>query len=283
MSFVFLYRHKKDIPLIKLLTHKKTYILFGLLLIIFIIAFFVVLAGFGFKGFPAYVSGFKFAASHAGSGHPAYLFGEHSMDGWWYYYIAAFLIKTPIATLIFILLSLILFNRIRNRDIVNELFLVIPIAVLLVFSFFNSINIGVRHILGIYPFIFVFVSKIVNLKIKKQKIFSIIIVLLSLWYIISSLGIYPHYLAYFNEAVGGADNGHKYLLDSNIDWGQDLKGLKIYLDERGIEDIKIGYWGQDTPDRIGINYQQLNCYAEPGLIAVSVNTLYGLRKEGAIV
>lgn len=201
------------------------------------------------------------------------------MQGWWYYYIAAFLIKTPIPTLIFILSSLVFFNRIRDKEMVNELFILVPIIILLVFSFFNHINIGVRHILPIYPFIFVFVSKIINLKVKKQGIFTISIILLSLWYVTGSLMIYPHYLAYFNEAVGGPNNGHKYLLDSNIDWGQDLKGLKIYLDEKGIKNVTLGYWGKDSPERIGISYKPVNCYPEPGLIAVSVNTLYGLQEQ----
>jgi len=276
LAFIFLYKNKKDLALVELFTSKKTLTLYGLLLIIFIIAFFVIIAGFGFKGFPAYVSGFKYAVWHTNTSHPAYLFGEHSMQGWWYYYVVAFLMKTPIPMLALLVLSSIFFKRAKNS--VNELFLAIPAAVLIIFSFFNHINIGVRHILPIFPFIFVFVGGLVNVKVKKQKILSIVVLLLSIWYIISSLMIYPHYLAYFNEAIG-PDNGHKYLLDSNLDWGQDLKGLKNYMEENGIDEIKLGYWGEDDIEKRGIKYSAVNCYPEPGLIAVSANNLYGLWEE----
>ncbi len=279
LAFVFLYKNKKEASLVRLLTHKKTYTLLGLLFIIFIIAFFIILTGFGFKGFPAYILGFKYVIWHANAGHPAYFFGQHSMYGWWYYYIVAFLIKTPIATLIFMILSLVLFKKIRNKDIVNELFIATPIITLIIFSFFNHINIGLRHILAIYPFVFVFVGKIVNLKIKKQIFFTALLILLCLWYAISSVMIYPHYLAYFNEIVGGPDNGHKYLLDSNLDWGQDLKGLKVYMEKNNINNITLGYWGKDNINVRGIRYRTVNCYPEPGIIAVSVNNLYGLREE----
>src|SRR3989338_1965950 len=279
LAFIFLYARKNEMALKKLITDKKTCTLFGLLFVILIIAFFVVLAGFFFTGFPAYILGLKYIAWHTNAGHPAYLFGQHSMNGWWYYYIAAFFIKTPIPLLIFLVLSLVFFNKPKGKDIAAELFLAVPVIALIVFSFFNHINIGLRHILPIYPFIFVFVSKIINLKVKKQGILNFAFIALCLWYLAGSLVIYPHYLAYFNEAVGGPDNGYKYLLDSNLDWGQDLKGLKIYMDKHGIKNITLGYWGKDSPERIGIRYKQVNCYPEQGLIAVSANTLYGLRED----
>ena len=59
------------------------------------------------------------------------------------------------------------------------------------------------------------------------------------WYGISSVKTYPDYLTYFNEIVGGPKKGIDYLDDSNIDWGQDLKRLKGFLDKRGINKIKL--------------------------------------------
>jgi hypothetical protein len=64
-------------------------------------------------------------------------------------------------------------------------------------------------------------------------------------------------LAYFNEFIGGPKNGYKYLVDSNLDWGQDLKGLKHYMEERGIERIKLGYFGSADAAYYGINYDYL--------------------------
>ena len=83
---------------------------------------------------------------------------------------------------------------------------------------------------------------------------------LALWYIISSASIFPHYLAYFNELIGGPGQGYKYLVDSNLDWGQDLKGLKRYMDAHGIARVWLSYFGSASPDYYGITYDYLPSY-----------------------
>ena len=124
-----------------------------------------------------------------------------------------------------------------------------------------------------------FVSKLVNYK-KGWLTYSIII--LSLWYLLSSISIFPHYLEYFNELVGGPSNGYKYLIDSNLDWGQDLKLLKVWIDDNKVDQIKLAYWGKDNPIYRNINYQLLECYKpETGLMAVSVNYLIGFSEKWA--
>jgi hypothetical protein len=74
------------------------------------------------------------------------------------------------------------------------------------------------------------------------------------------LRIAPHHLAYFNEFVGGPDQGYRYLSDSNLDWGQDLKGVKAYIDEKEIATIYLSYFGTASPSYYGIRYQ----YVPPG-------------------
>ncbi len=229
----------------------------------------------------SYIKGLDFVSKHSIKGHQSYLMGMHSKQGWWHYFIIAFLIKTPVATLLFLLLSILLFKRLK-KETFNELFLIIPIIVFFTIFIFNHINIGLRHILPIYPFILVFISRISFLRTKPKWIFAIPLVILLLWYLVASLFIYPHYLAYFNEFVGGPNNGPKYLLDSNIDWGQDLKGLKNYVDENNVENLILGYWGKDRPTYRGIDYQQLDCNPINGRIAVSVNILYGLVPENEV-
>jgi len=83
---------------------------------------------------------------------------------------------------------------------------------------------------------------------------------LAAWYIYSSTAIFPHYLAYFNELAGGPDNGYKYLVDSNLDWGQDLKGLKRYMEAHGIERVWLSYFGTARPEYYGITYDYLPSY-----------------------
>ena len=75
---------------------------------------------------------------------------------------------------------------------------------------------------------------------------------LCLWYAVSSIGTYPHYLAYFNEIAGGPESGYKYLVDSNLDWGQDLKNLKTYVDTEGLNTIRLAYFGSAHVDYYGI-------------------------------
>jgi hypothetical protein len=71
----------------------------------------------------------------------------------------------------------------------------------------------------------------------------------------SVLRIAPHQLAYFNEFVGGPENGYRYLSDSNLDWGQDLKGLKSYIVKQNLEVIYLSYFGSASPSYYGIRYQ----------------------------
>jgi hypothetical protein len=72
---------------------------------------------------------------------------------------------------------------------------------------------------------------------------------------VSSLSVAPHQLAYFNELVGGPGNGYHYLSDSNIDWGQDLKGLKTYMQRNRLKRIYLSYFGTALPAYYGIDYQ----------------------------
>jgi hypothetical protein len=108
------------------------------------------------------------------------------------------------------------------------------------------------------------------------------------WYVGASCYIHPHYLAYFNELAGGPDNGYKYLVDSNLDWGQDLKGLKSYMQKHGIARINLSYFGTDSPARYGISYDWLPSYGLPnpdpekhkfvpkGWVAISATSLQGV-------
>lgn len=241
-----------------------------LAVILFISVLILVLAYF-FQ-LAAYPRGLAHVALHSTLGHESYLFGMRSFTGFWYYFFVAFFLKTPIPTMIFILLALF---YVRRKDYYNESFIIIPVLVFFFISLFNKINIGARHILVVYPFLFVFASRLISIK----KLLGVIAAL-SLWYLVSSLLIYPHYLAYFNEFAGGPDNGYKYLIDSNIDWGQDLKGLKEYLVKNNINEwIYLGYFGKDSPEYRQINYEQLPCYPVKGTVAISVNLLQGLDEE----
>jgi hypothetical protein len=120
---------------------------------------------------------------------------------------------------------------------------------------FSSIDIGYRNILPVLPFSFVYASKVVT-RIRGH-LAQFALLLLCLWYVAGTVMVSPHYLAYFNEIIGGPGNGYRYLVDSNLDWGQDLKNLKKYMDARGIAEIYLSYFGTADPAYYGIRYHSL--------------------------
>jgi len=213
--------------------------------------------GYGMDLWP-YFSGIALQQIHSGHGHYSFLMGKYSTSGWWYYFIIAFMLKTPIAAIVLLAMSVVrLMRRARNSTSIDAAFLLIPAAV--VFSFFslNHQSIGLRYVLPIYPFLFVLASEAARPVASKSSWATGLIAVLVIWYVGASYSIHPHYLAYFNEFVGGPSNGYKYLVDSNLDWGQDLKGLKRYMDEHAIDKIGLSYFGTDSPNRYGIFYSWL--------------------------
>ena len=224
-----------------------------------------------------YVDGIGGMFSKSVFGHKTFLLGEYSQTGWWYYYIIAFLMKNPVPLMILIFLTFVIWKR---KKIEDEIFLLIPIIILFIAFSLGNIQIGIRHLLPIFPFLFVFLGQIgnkISFRNLNKDILSFSIIILSVWYIFSSLFAFPHYIAYFNEFVG--DNDYKYLSDSNIDWGQDLKNLKIYMKENNIDIIKLSYFGTANVTSYGIKYQELGCNKEGGIIAISAMHLMDINKK----
>jgi len=249
----------------------------------FAIAFGVLVLTYGVIHFDRFIAGLWYVIVHNKRGHPAFLMGEHSMGGWPHYFPIAFLIKTPVALLLLIALTCLLYRKINPKfteALKRDIFLLLPVAIILGSAVTSRLNIGIRHILPIYPFLFVFVSQIVLINwhaVTKYVVLSG----LAVWYIIASLAIAPHYVAYFNELIGGPSRGHHYLLDSNIDVGQDLKSLAAYLHSHNIDKIKLSYFGNDSCDYRGIKCEELGCTPQSGILAVSVNNLVGLSAAQA--
>jgi len=129
-----------------------------------------------------------------------------------------------------------------------EFAMLIFISLYWIVSLNSNLNIGVRHLLPVFPFTFVLVSTAITHLLKGLKpgvkpYIYIVFGILIFWQAISVLSIYPHFLAYANEIVGGPDNLYIYTVDSNLDWGQDLKRLKKWVDEKGIDKIYVDYFG----------------------------------------
>jgi len=172
----------------------------------------------------------------------------------------------------------------------------IPVVAYFSLGISSRMNIGLRHILPIYPFLFVLLGAAAAELWRGRMWFTRgALVLLSSWYIWSAISTYPHYLAYFNEVAGGPENGHKWLLDSNLDWGQDLKGLKHWMDLNGVKKIQFLYFGFhdiSEPKYYGIdavylpgswvnpNYIANKGSEVPEYVAISATLLFGNLLRG---
>lgn len=235
----------------------------SVLVVIVLLAFLVLSLGYRFQLEP-YFRGVTHQLFHAKGGHPAFLLGMYSSSGWWYYYFIAFVLKTPLPLFILLLLSFIARRESTDSMLVDKAFILIPVLVYFLFFTVNLQCIGLRYILPIYPFLFMQAGTAAAIKPLSNRVWKgIIVSLLCCWYLKSALGIYPHYLAYFNESAGGPDNGYRYLVDSNLDWGQDLKGLGKYLEEKGIDRIHLSYFGTADPAYYGIQYDWMPSYYLP--------------------
>jgi hypothetical protein len=201
----------------------------------------------------------RFQAQRVSGGHQVYFHGRLSSTGWWYMMPAAFLMKTPIALQLAAMTGV--WASLRKKLFASSFALVAMTAIgvyLSAFSYLSSISVGLRYILPIYPFLCVLggVGIATLLSSRRVLIFGAGALLL-VWQAAAALFIYPHYLAYFNEAVGGPANGYKYLVDSYLDWGQDLPGLKEYMDEQRLQSINLGYFGSGDPAHYGITYRSM--------------------------
>lgn len=169
-----------------------------------------------------------------------FLFGQISQSGWWYFYWVAFLIKTPLPLLICLLASVIARRKPLTDATGERVILLSSLVMILFFSLPTKINIGIRYILPLYPLFCILAARITAVANGKRRA---LLAAACVWYAVSAAWIYPNYLAYFNELAGGPRNGYKYLVDSNLDWGQKLKELAEYVESRNLADAKIKYFG----------------------------------------
>src|SRR5262249_43207363 len=171
-----------------------------------------------------------------------------------------------------------------------DLILIIPALLYFGFSIVSRLNIGYRHLLPAVVLLLVFASQVVEERFRtKWPVWAG--GALAAWLVIGTNLSAPDCLAYFNEAVGGSSNGYKVLVDSNLDWGQDLIGLRSYMDASRLDTIKFSYFGRAEPEAYGIKYDPLPGYPRfmwrggafppfllhppPGTYAISATNLQG--------
>ncbi|HEY4283813.1 MAG TPA: glycosyltransferase family 39 protein, partial [Chthoniobacterales bacterium] len=207
----------------------------------------------------AYVNGFA-TAEATSLLCPSYLRGEFSSGGFRTYFLWTMLLKTPLPALLLSLGGI--YFAIRRKLLWNKdlAFLMVPIGTYLAFAISSNMNIGHRHLLPIYPFLYVLAGGVaVELRSRLTGRWRVPVAASGLAVIAVSSSfvfsppwrpqlVFPHYIAYFNELAGGPLNGWRSLVDSNIDWGQDLKGLKVWVDRSHLDNpIYLSYFGTADP------------------------------------
>jgi hypothetical protein len=204
----------------------------------------------------AYLQGLNHVAEHNAGGHPSYLMGMRSETGWWYYFPAVFAVKSTMAALLATVLMLAagLWQAWRREWLSPmALGLVVPPVLYFVFSMTSGINIGMRHILPVYPFLYVGAAAWLTTRANWRLGAGVLAAVVALQ-IAECARITPDYLAFFNELAGGPGRGPEYLVDSNIDWGQDVKKLGLWLDAHaGNRRARVFYFGNAQMRYYGID------------------------------
>ena len=248
-----------------------------------------------------YWQAISFQVGHQQMGHPAYLLGQTSAAGWWYYYPLAFLVKTSLPLLILLGLA---FSRsgagLKPVLPRSELFLVVPAAIFLLFTMAQKLDLGIRYLLPIYPLLIILTGRTLAGRSKllpngaagnRPRWMSAAVMALAVWAVAEALLYSPHYLAYFNELAGGPSHGTRVLVDSNLDWGQDLKRLAAWQRAHPTASpLHFAYFGPANVALYGVKCERLpdlgpkdpprppewyftETRPRPGWIAISVNCL----------
>jgi hypothetical protein len=216
---------------------------------------------------PQLLDGLWQVHNHVDAGHTAYLLGRHSFHGWWYFFPVALSVKTPLAILLLALCGVLALRREKRRAMWMPAILC---GVILAINLPTSLNIGVRYMLPLYPLL-ALTAGIGTVWLWNR--LRPAAILLLVWTVLSTAAAHPDYLAYFNELAGA--HPERILVDSDLDWGQDMARLAAELHRRGVPYLHMAclYTGDDT--RLGLPaWDSLEPYQPvTGWVAVSQTML----------
>ena len=212
------------------------------------------------------------------------------------YYVVAFLLKTPIGSLVLIGAGLWRLARADDVTRMDRLFLLLPPAVVLAAYTALSDNLGIRYLIPALPFLHLAGGiGCIGLWRGGGRVARIAAAAACLWVVVASAGIYPDHLSYFNEAAcllddpaaigldGGSRCGPAWLDDSNVDWGQGVLQLKEWLAAHPSPGrLYLGYFGSMRPEDEGMTFERVGTKelaepARPGRYAVSGHFLARTR------
>jgi hypothetical protein len=226
----------------------------------------------------------------------------------------AFALKTPLPTLVLLICAsisavIMALKSWRNGEwrelerMIGQVTLQVTFPVVYFASAMSStVDIGYRHLLPILPFLFVFIASQASCRpqgaertpatLSPRRLVtlspSLLVLALLAWYAVGAARSFPRPLEYFNELAGGPSEGYKYLVDSNLDWGQSFKELARYLGQRGVKQIKLSAMMFLEPTVYGLDYDPLpparkapdefpsRFNPQPGVYVISASSLQGV-------
>jgi len=244
---------------------------------------------------PSFLRGLGFISKHNTRGHASYFLGMRSgTGGWWYYFPILFQLKSPTGLLLLLLLSCsslfyVLLSAGARNAVVSLLrtrpgwfAITIPPLFYFLIATTSRINIGIRHILPVYPFLFVWVAAAV-FRSRGRDLPAVL-----RWAGVIFLGLvalewaaaFPRYIPFFNWPNGGSAEGWRFAVDSNLDWGQDMKRLGDYLQgQKSAGNVCLATFSEAPPAHFGITAHPIprtaqEARAQGCLVVVSMSVLY---------
>jgi hypothetical protein len=234
----------------------------------------------------AFLESVRYQLEHNAGGHPGFLLGTLGKTGWWSFPFVAFAVKNTLVFVVATIASIVAWlSRPRDARVPGAHWaLAAGLTVLAAAS--TRIQIGERYLLPVYPFLALLIAGSAAPWLRTSVGRRALAALLALHAAPVLWAAPSGYLSYFNALAGGRTGGHRVLLDSSLDWGQDLPRLAAWMRHEGVGQVQLGYHGVDDPARFGIAHEDLPglvlypvrppAHPFSGIVVVSPNLLFGL-------
>jgi hypothetical protein len=205
----------------------------------------------------AYLYGFTDVTILSNEGRVMFLLGKLYPEGRWFYFPATFLIKSTIGFLALLLLTPFAKALWRPELCRELLFLAVPAAVYFVIAMSSKLDIGIRHVMPVLPFLILLAAGAAVSLARQSRAWAWAVCILLALHVASSLRAFPNYMEYSNEFFGGPDNTHRVLADSNVGWGGGLKALHAHIAKEHITQCWLAYSAFPDPASFQIPCKRL--------------------------
>ncbi len=197
--------------------------------------------------------------ARAAAYYPTFIFNTNYAHGVWWYFPSVFAIKTTLGLLALTALAVFAMATGKLKGNRELAFILVPAVFYLVVAMFSNMNIGARHLLPFYAFVFILAGAGVATLAARSRRWRTACAVLVAAHVVSSLAVFPNFMAYANEAWGGPANVHNLLSDANVDWAQELYQVKAWQDRHPNEECWFAYFAypEIAPETYGIRCHHL--------------------------